>query len=72
MVAALAGAGEDFDRGGLAAEEDDAGLGEELLDGDGSFNTVDVGHEDVGEDELGAGAAGRFRWLPCPRRRPGR
>lgn len=58
VVAAGAGAGEDFYRGGLAAEEDDAGLGEKLLDGDRCFNAVEVGHEDVGEDDLGGDAAG--------------
>lgn len=58
VVATLAGAGEDFDGGGLSAEEDDAGGGGELADGDGGFDAVDVGHEDVGEDELGVDAAG--------------
>ncbi len=42
VVASYAGAGEDLYRGGLAAEEDDAGFGEELLDGDGGFHAVDV------------------------------
>ena len=65
MVAALAGAGEDFYRGGLAAEENDAGFGKELLDGDGRFDAVDVGHEDVGEDELGVDAAGGVDGFPA-------
>src|SRR5215472_5148075 len=33
-VAAVAGAGQDFDGGGLSAEEDDAGVGTVLADGD--------------------------------------
>ena len=59
-VAALAGAGEDFNRGRLSAEEDDAGVGTELADGDGGFDTVDLRHEDVGEDEVRAVARGLF------------
>jgi hypothetical protein len=66
VIAAGAGAREDFYGGGLAAEEDDAGFGEELLDGDGGFDSVDVGHEDVGEDELGADAAGGIDGFPAP------
>jgi hypothetical protein len=58
VVAAGAGAGEDLNGGGLAAEEEDAGFGEHLADGDGGFDAVDVGHEDVGEDEVGLEGAG--------------
>jgi hypothetical protein len=58
VVAALAGAGEDFYRGSLTAEEDDAGVGGELADGDGGFYAVDVGHQDVGKDELWVDVAG--------------
>jgi hypothetical protein len=58
VVATLAGAGEDFYGGGLTAEENDAGVGGELADGDGGFDAVDVGHEDVREDELGGDATG--------------
>ena len=65
MVAALAGSGQDLYRRGLAAEEDDAGFGKELLDGDGRFYAVDVGHEDVGEDELGGEAAGGVDGFPA-------
>src|SRR5215469_8635746 len=59
-VAAVAGTGEDFDRGRLAAEEDDAGLGAVLTDCNGSFDPVDLRHENVGEDELGAVTSGLF------------
>ncbi len=58
VVAAGAGAGEDFNGGGLAAEEEDAGFGKHLADGDGGFDAVDVRHEDVGEDEVRVEAAG--------------
>ena len=58
MVAATACTGEDLNRGGLAAEENDARVGQKLLDRDGSFHAVEVGHEDVGEDDLGDYAAG--------------
>ena len=37
--------------------------GQMLRDLDGGFDAVDVGHQDVGEDELGAGAAGAFDGL---------
>lgn len=57
-VASFAGAGEDFYGRGLAAEEKDARVGAELADGDGRFDAVDVRHEDVREDELGAVALG--------------
>lgn len=60
VVAALAGSRENLDRGGLAAEEHNAGFGQKLLDGDGRFDTVNMGHEDVGKDELGVGAPGGF------------
>jgi hypothetical protein len=60
VVASFAGAGEDFYGGGLAAEEDDAGVGGKLADGDGGFDAVDMGHEDVGEDEFGGDAPGGF------------
>src|ERR1700744_4526307 len=56
-VAALAGAGENFDRGGLSAEENDAGVGTVQADGNGGFDTIDLRHEDGGED--GGGGVGR-------------
>src|ERR1700761_5487281 len=53
-VTALAGAGENFDRGGLSAEKNDAGVGTVHADGNRGFDTIDLRHEDVGEDEVGA------------------
>ena len=66
LVAALAGPGKNFYRRCLAAEEDDAGLGEERPNRDGGFDAVDVGHENVREDELGAGEAGGGDGFPAP------
>src|SRR5580698_6426544 len=57
-VAALAGSGEDFDRGGLPAEENDARVRAVLADGNTGLDTIDLRHENVGEDELGAAAMG--------------
>jgi hypothetical protein len=42
IVAAGAGAGEDLDRGGLSAEQNDAGCRQELADGDGGFHAIEL------------------------------
>jgi hypothetical protein len=52
VIAAGTGAGEDFNRRGLAAEENDPGFGKEVADGDGSLDAVELRHENVGEDDL--------------------
>jgi hypothetical protein len=57
VVAAGACAGEDFDGGGLSANEDDASFGAEFEDGDGGFYAVECGHEDIGEKDGGLEAA---------------
>jgi hypothetical protein len=60
VMTAGARAGEDFDGGGLSADEDDAGFGAEFANGDGGFYAVERGHEDVGEKDGGLKAAGSF------------
>ncbi len=69
VVASLAGAGENLDGSGLAAEEHDAGVGAGFADRDRGFYAVDMGHHHVGKhqfravllrevDRVGAGVGG--------------
>jgi hypothetical protein len=70
-VAAVAGASEDFDGGCLPAEENDASVGAVHADGNAGFDAVDLRHEDIGEDDIGAVSPRFFNRLCAAIRRFG-